>query len=61
MKKISDNIQGGSLMARIVGSGEVGILRTHDKIADNATYWNSKEDAISDLQAVIAYFKNPSE
>jgi len=61
MKKISDRIQEGSLLARKVGSGEVGILRSHETRAHFGTYWNSKEDAIEDLRAVIAYFESDED
>ena len=61
MKKISDRIQGGDLLARKVGSGEVGILRGVEKDTDNAHYWNSKEEAIEDLRAVIAYFESDED
>ena len=66
MKKISDRIQGGELLARKVGSGEVGILRGFEKAGggkatDNAHYWNSKEEALEDLRAVVAYFESDED
>lgn len=76
MKRISDKIQAPftrlkgfdpHLLARKVGSGEVGIMigwTWPDKVkkeTGNAIYWNSKEDAIADLEAVIAYFKSDED
>ncbi|GAI27249.1 unnamed protein product [marine sediment metagenome] len=61
MKKISEKIQTGEFLARKVGSGEVGIVRTSARIATCGIYWNSKEDAIEDLEAVIAYFESDED
>ena len=58
MKKISDRIQGGELLARKVGSGEVGIIKVTGTLTTFGYYWNSKKDAIEDLKAVIAYFES---
>jgi len=60
MKRIS-KVQSGEFLARKVGSGEVGILRASGKRTMTAIYWNSKEEAIADLEAVIAYFKSEDE
>ncbi len=73
MKRISDKVQRAGpvrsmdhhLLARKVGSGEVGILIGYDypekegwaKGTTSPIYWNSTEDAVADLEAVIAYFK----
>jgi len=73
MKKISHEIQGGELLARKVGSGEVGIMIGYevripqildervDKKTKHAIYWNCRKSAIADLEAVIAYFKSDEE
>ena len=66
MKRISGRVQGGELLARKVGSGEVGILRGFTLIdgtkrGDNALYWNSKAEAVEDLKAVVAYFESSED
>ena len=75
MKRISSRIQAPftrlkgldpHLLARKTGSGEVGILigwtiPGKKKETGNAIYWNSKEDALADLRAVIAYFESDED
>jgi len=61
MKKISENIQGGVLFARKVGSGEVGIVRASGKRFMAAIYWNSKQDALDSLEALVHYFKSDED
>ena len=63
MKHISNNTQGGSLYARIVGSGEYGILLADEekKTTKSPIYWDSREDAITDLKRVIGFFSEPKQ
>ena len=61
MKKISEDIQEGDLLARKVGSGEVGILGGRGKKIVSSIYWNSKEDAIRDLLAIISYLHSDED
>jgi len=70
MKRISERVQPPGnvtgrdfhLLARKVGTGEVGILIGYEegdkKKALAGIYWKRIEDAVADLEAVIAYFKS---
>lgn len=57
------------LLARKVGDGSVGILIGYDypkplgwaKGTTSAIYWDSKEDAVADLKAVIDYFESEED
>jgi hypothetical protein len=56
-KKISENIQDGILFARISPFEEYGILTEEEKEFQVAVYWNSREEAIRDLKAIIEFFE----
>lgn len=73
MKRISDKVQRAGdirsmnhhLLARKLDSGEVGIMIGYDypgkvgwkKGTTSPIYWNNIEDAIEDLEAVVAYYR----
>ena len=73
MKRISERVQPPGnvtgrdfhLLARKVGSGEVGILIGYEegdkKKATAGVYWNSIEDAVADLKDVIEYFNSEED
>jgi len=61
MREISDRVQSGNLLARKVGSGEVGILRAEGKKIVASFYWNNITDAISDLLDIITYFESQED
>lgn len=56
MKKISENIQEGELLARKSAMGEYGIMSATDNKILNAIWWDDVDKAIEDLEKIIAYF-----